>query len=110
LQNLLRASFRLTGSARLAAFHYEILEILETGAADVREISDSLRQNGSWAIIYPTADGVFTESVSEYYFRLLEQLGSSPSVGEVAARLGISEAETAEFLEFALQEGIVQIC
>lgn len=106
---LLQAALRKADSARLAAFHYEILEILEAGAADVRGISDELQRTGSWAIIYPTADGVCTESVSEAYYRLLEQLDGATSSGGVAGRLGIPAAEAAEFLEFAFMEGIVQL-
>jgi hypothetical protein len=105
-----QGAYRLADSTRLAAFHYEILEILETGAADVGIISTSLRQTGSWAIIYPTAAGVFTESVSEAYSRLLEMLDGSLTAGEAAGRLGIPAAEAVEFMEFAVTEGIVEIC
>jgi len=76
----------------------------------VRGFSDSLQQTGSWAVIYPTAEGVCTESVSEAYFRLLEQLDGATTAGNTAERLGISAAEAAEFLEFALREGIVELC
>jgi hypothetical protein len=82
---------------------------LDTGAADVRGISDHLQQSGSWAVIYPTADGVFTESVSEVYFRLLELLDGTNPVGLAVTRLGISTIEALPFLEFALQEGIVEL-
>jgi hypothetical protein len=109
-RQLLQAALCRADSARLAAFHYEILEILEAGAADVRGFSDSLQQTGSWAVIYPTAEGVCTESVSEAYFRLLEQLDGATTAGNTAERLGISAAEAAEFLEFALREGIVELC
>jgi len=109
-QKLLQAALRKEDSARLAAFHYEILEILDAGAADVRGISDKLQRSGSWAIIYPTVEGVCTESVSEAYFRLLEQLDGATPAGDTAARLGIPATEAAEFLEFALQEGIVKRC
>lgn len=103
-------TLRLAPTARLAAFHYEILEILEAGAADVRGFSDGLQRTGSWAIIYPTAEGVCTESVSEAYFRLLEQMDGTTTTGDAAAMLGLPQAEAAEFLEFALMEGIVARC
>jgi hypothetical protein len=109
-RQLLQTAFRLAGSARLAAFHYEILEILEAGAADVRGFSDNLQLSGSWAVIYPTAGGVCTESVSEVYFRLLEQLGEETPSGNTADRLGIPAAEAGAFLEFALVEGIIERC
>jgi hypothetical protein len=107
--DLLKQPLRLTAVARLASFHYEILEVLDTGAADVRGISDHLQQSGSWAVIYPTADGVFTESVSEVYFRLLELLDGTKPAGLAVTRLGIPTIEALPFLEFALQEGIVEL-
>lgn len=107
-KKLLELPLRLAPAARLAAFHYEILEILEAGVADVRGFSDCLQQTGSWAIIYPAVDGVCTESVGESYFRLLEQLDGTVPAGDAAARLGIPAAEAAEFLKFAFLEGIVE--
>lgn len=109
-RQLVQTAFRLADSVRLAAFHYEILEILDAGAADVRGLSDGLKQTSSWAVIYPTAEGVSTESVSELYFRLLEQLDGATPAGIAADRLGIPAAEASEFLEFALMEGIVERC
>jgi hypothetical protein len=107
---IVQTAYRLADSTRLAAFHYEILEILETGAADVAIICTSLRQTGSFAIIYPTVEGVCTESVSEAYFRLLEGLDGKETAGVAAGRLGIPTAEAVEFMEFAVTEGIMEIC
>lgn len=107
-KRILSLPLRRTPSTRLAAFHYEILEILEAGAADVRGFSDHLQQNGSWAVIYPTTEGVYTESICESYFRLLEQLDGATPAGELAAALHIPATEALSFLEFALQEGIVE--
>jgi hypothetical protein len=104
---LLDLPLRLASSARLAAFHYEILEILDSGAADVRGFSNHLQQIGSWAVIYPTREGVCTESVSEAYFKLLKLLDGTNPAGQAASRLGIPNGEALSFLEFALQEGIV---
>jgi radical SAM superfamily enzyme YgiQ (UPF0313 family) len=107
-KSFLDLQLRLAPTARLATFHYEILEILEAGVADVRGFCDSLQQTGSRAVIYPTTEGVCTESVSEEYFRLLEQLdGSNPALHTVT-RLGIPTEEALVFLEFAMQEGIVE--
>ncbi len=106
--DLLGIRLRLAPTARLVAFHYEILEILEAGVPDVRGFSDSLQQAGSWAVIYPTAQGVFTESLGEAYFRLLEGLDGATPAGDAAARLGIPITETRSFLEFALTEGILE--
>jgi len=106
-QQLLQTTLRLADSARLAAFRYEILEILEAGTADVRGFSDCLQPTGSWAVIYATAEGVCTESVGESYFRLLEGLDGTTPAGNVADRLGLPASEAGVFLEFALQEGIL---
>jgi hypothetical protein len=107
---LLQSPFRLAHSARLAAFHYEILEILDAGAADVRNFSESLQQTGSWAVIYPTSEGVFTESVSEAYYKLLEKLDGTAPFGTVADRCVIPTTEAMSFLKFAVSEGIVERC
>jgi hypothetical protein len=104
----LQTPLRRAGSARLASFHYEILEILDAGAADVCGFSDGLQQTGSWAVIYPTAEGVFTESISEAYYSLLKELDGSTPPANAAKRLGISTAEAVKFLEFALAEGIIE--
>jgi hypothetical protein len=107
-KSFLNLQLRLAPTARLATFHYEILEILEAGAADVRGFCNGLQQTGSWAVIYPTAEGVCTESVSEEYFRLLEQLDGSNPAQHTVTRLGIPTEEALAFLEFAMLEGIVE--
>ena len=107
--NLLEISCRLAPSTRLARFNYEILEILEAGAPDVRALVKYLRPSGSWAVIYPAQDGIRTESIDESYFRLLEQLDGEKTSGSIAAGLGIQAKEARLFLEFALLEGIILI-
>lgn len=104
---LLSLPLRRAPATRLAAFHYEILEILEAGAADVRHVSDQLQQTSSWAVIYPTTEGVCTESIDASYYHLLEQLDGSTPAGKLAAARAIPTTEALSFLEFALQEGIV---
>jgi hypothetical protein len=104
---LLEIPCRLAPSTRLAAFRYEILEILEAGAPDVRSFADHFPPGGSWAVIYPTASGVCTESIAEPYYRLLEQLDGHTPPGRIAARLGIPTDEALLFLQFAAAEGII---
>ncbi|QEM68020.1 radical SAM protein [Geobacter sp. FeAm09] len=104
---LLRAPLRLAGSVRLAEFHYEILEILDAGVPDIRRLADTLAPAGSCAAIYPSRDGVCTESLAEPYFRLLERLNGRDPAGRIAAGLGLEADEAARFLLFALAEGIV---
>lgn len=98
---------KLAASARLATFSYEILEILESGIADLRELAAAFSPSGSTAVIYPKNGQVLTESLFEAYFRLLEKLDGRKTAGEIAKELGIPPADSASFLEFALLEGIV---
>jgi len=94
-------------STRLAIFHYEILEVLEAGAPDLRTLATHLRPTGSWAVIYPGREGICTESIDEPYFRLLEQLDGQTPAGRIASRQGVSSEDARAFLEFAVAEGIV---
>ena len=104
---LLETPWRLAPATRLGAFQYEILDLLEAGAPDVRVFAEHSSPSGSWAIIYPGSEGICTESIDESYFRLLEQLdGRTPSV-RIAARLGIPLEDAVEFLQFAAAEGII---
>lgn len=94
-------------STRLAAFSYDILDLLESGEPDLPRLSGSLRPVGSFAAIYPCRGEVYTESLAEPYYRLLERLDGKSPAGETAARLGIPANEAREFLSFAAAEGIV---
>jgi len=97
----------LAGSAKLATFNYEILELLEAGHADLKALSVSLSPNGSHAVIYPKDGEIRTESIELPFYRLLEKLDGKKPAGKIAAELGISAADAAEFLKIALAEGIV---
>lgn len=105
--HLLDNPWQLAPSTRLAAFQYEILDILEAGAPEVRAFAEHFSASGSWAIIYPGSDGICTESIDESYFRLLEQLDGRTPSGRIAARLGTPVDEAMEFLRFAAGEGII---
>jgi hypothetical protein len=105
---LLHARLRRSSGTRLAPFHYEILEVLDTGAADPLAIARHLQPVGSWGIIYPTRDGVCTESVDEAYYRLVERLDGTVTPSEAATRLAIPPDDALEFLKFALREGIIE--
>ena len=104
---LLETPWRLAPATRLGSFQYEILDLLDAGAPDVRAFAEHSSPRGSWAIIYPGSEGICTESIDESYFRLLEQLdGRTPAV-RIAARLGIPLEDALEFLQFAAAEGII---
>lgn len=107
--DILQRPLATTRSTRLAAFSYDILDLLESGEPDLRRICGSLRPAGSFAAIYPCRGQVFTESLAESYYRLLERLDGKSPAGETAARLGIPAKEAREFLFFAAAEGIVEL-
>ncbi|CAH2030054.1 B12-binding domain-containing radical SAM protein [Trichlorobacter ammonificans] len=97
----------LAPSVSLTTFNYEILDLLESGEPDLPWIAKNLPRCGSWAAIYPAHGEVCTESLIEPYYRLLEQLDGHRSAGEIVASLGLDPDDTADFLTFALAEGIV---
>jgi radical SAM superfamily enzyme YgiQ (UPF0313 family) len=97
----------LAGSAGLATFNYEILELLEAGHADLKALAASLSPDGSYAVIYPKDGEILTESIDLPYYRLMEKLDARKTAGKIAAELGIPAEDAASFLEFALLEGIV---
>jgi radical SAM superfamily enzyme YgiQ (UPF0313 family) len=98
---------RLADSTRLVTFKNEILDILEACEPDLRKLNNLVAKTGSWAVIYPSPDGIRTESLIEPYFRLLENLNGKTNCGKIAERLDIPEDEAIDFLEFAILEGII---
>jgi hypothetical protein len=99
--------FAISPMARLARFNYEIFDILEAGDIDLREFTACFTPTGSWAAIYVRGNEVFTESLIEPYFMLLEQLDGQSTAGPLASALGIPPDEACSFLEFAAAEGII---
>ncbi len=108
LQQLLFADLPLSlaGSASLAIFNYEILEILEAGAPDLEEFVSYYSPDGSFAVIYPINGEIATESLIKPYYLLLELLDGKTPVGQLASRLDIPADEAASFLEFAVLQGV----
>lgn len=103
----LKLPLRRAESLTLLPFHYEILDILESGEPDLPWIAKHLKQSGSWVAIYPAHGEVCTESLIRPYYRLLEQSDGTQPSGQVAARLKIPADDALEFLQFALAEGMV---
>lgn len=104
---LMKSVLTKAESARLATFSYEILDLLESGEPDLPELYKSLDKTGSCAVIYPRDGEVFTESLAEPYYRLLEKLDGKATVSLCAKNLSIPLDEAVDFLEFAVGEGIV---
>lgn len=105
--DFLAVRFTVAPGARLARFNYEIVDILEAGEVELREFVDCFNRAGSCAVIYPRGGEVFTETLIEPYFRLLEQLDGRTPAEKPAAALKIPADEAASFLEFAAAEGII---
>lgn len=108
-QELLKVSGRVATSARLATFNFNIEDILDAGEPDLRSFTAHFTPTGSCAVIYPSAEGIRTESLPEPYFRMLEQLDGSVSFGKITAANKIPNHEAIEFVHFCIQEGIVVI-
>ena len=108
-EDVLALPLTLAPSARLARFHYEIFDLLESGEPDLEEFSDCFSPTGSWAVIYPRAGEVFTESIDERFHALLAGLGTGRPALEAAEAAGVEPAAAAAFLEFAAAEGIVTL-
>ncbi|WP_243374929.1 radical SAM protein [Geotalea sp. SG265] len=108
--DLLRQPLVLSSSAILARFNYEIIDILEAGEVNLREFAGCFKPCGSFAVIYPRGDDVFTESLIEPYYLLLQHLGSGKPAGDILPLPGLDAEEAISFLEFAAAEGIVTIC
>ena len=99
---------KLSPSAKLAVFNYEILDILEAGEPDLRSFCSCVNKSGSWALIYKGPDGgIYTESVIEPYYRMLKMMDGVTTCGEIARKAGVIWDDAREFVEFAIAEGIV---
>jgi len=104
--NLCATRFRLSPSARIVHFTYEIEELLDCGEPHIILMYENLAQSGSQAVIYLNDGSVCTESLAAPYISLLEQIrvgGDSISLSET----GLTSDEVNEFIDFALQEGII---
>ena len=107
--DVLRQPLMIAPSTRLAAFNYEILDLLDVGEPDLPYICGRLQASGSNAAIYPHSGEVATESLAKPYFQLLERLDGVSSAGTIAVELAIPLDEAREFLAFALAEGIIDL-
>jgi hypothetical protein len=103
----LASRLQLAPAARLATFSYSILELLEAESTDLRAMAAALQPTGSGAVIYPRGGEIRTEALHGIYIRLLEQLDGKKTAGAAAATLGLPADDAAEFLLFALAEGIL---
>jgi radical SAM superfamily enzyme YgiQ (UPF0313 family) len=104
--DLLEERFTLASSARLAQFNYEIFDLLQAGEIDLGSFVECFTPIGSYAVIYPRGDEVFTESLIEPHYNFLTLLDGAASGRQIAATLRIPAEEARSLLEFAIAEGI----
>jgi radical SAM superfamily enzyme YgiQ (UPF0313 family) len=104
---ILESALRRAPSLQMERFHYEILDIIEVGAPDIRWMSYHLEPVGSYAAIYPRGDAVCTQSFNVSFYNLLESLDGLRNAGELISILGIPAEDASKFLRFAMQEGFV---
>lgn len=104
---LFETCFSLAASVRLVKFNHEIMNLLDAGFVDIYSFASHLPRCGSWSIIYPTKNGVATESVGELYFRWLMELDGKTSVRTFCKKEGLGSRDMLEFVEFVAVEGIV---
>ena len=107
--DLLKSPLSLSPCAALARFSYEILDILEAGDLELPDFASRFKPAGSYAIIYPAAGEVCTESVSLAYFQLLQALDGKRPARAICGEIGLPAEEALAFLEFAVSEGVVTL-
>jgi radical SAM superfamily enzyme YgiQ (UPF0313 family) len=107
--DLLTRPLSLAPSATLAQFAYEILDLLEAGDIELPAFASCFKPAASYAVIYPAAGEVCTESISKPYFDLLQALDGKRPAKAICQALSLPSAEALEFLDFAASEGIVTL-
>ena len=105
--NILDCTLRRSDSLQLARFHYDILDVIEAGAPDIRWMTANFKPLGSNAAIYPLNNNISTQSFDDSYYTLLVSLNGHTSAGELAQKIGLTAQDATEFLLFAMEEGIV---
>ncbi len=99
--------FRLSATARVIHFSYDIDELLECGEPRLSLLYKHLAPTGSQAVVYVTTAGsIHTESLALPYATILEQLPDAFPL-QMTTATGLTVAEINEFLHFALSEGII---
>ncbi|MFH1026400.1 MAG: B12-binding domain-containing radical SAM protein, partial [Pseudomonadota bacterium] len=78
-----------------------------SGAPDIAWMHKHLSAAGSHAVIYPNNNFVCTESLDASFYSILENLDGKSKTGTGLHNLGLTIADTLDFLVFAQQEGII---
>jgi hypothetical protein len=105
--DLLDKPVTLAPSARLAAFNYDINDILNAGELDLKNFCRHFSPRRSFAVIYPFTGEVMTESLSETHFNLLFRLDGISTPRQIASTLNFPTEEAVDLLKFCAAEGII---
>lgn len=107
-QDICMVSYRLAASVHIITFKYDIEELLDCGEPRIAWMYESFHQSASQAVMYLRDRMVCTESLAAPYILLLEQIRTND--GKITlSEAGISIDEASKFIEFSLQEGILEI-
>jgi len=104
---ILKTCFKVADSTRMVKFNNEILDLLNAGSVDILHFSSHHSRRGSWGVIYPTADGVATESFDDTYIHLLKSVDGKTPLSDILKKQTLPAADAIEFMEFAIAEGII---
>jgi radical SAM superfamily enzyme YgiQ (UPF0313 family) len=105
--NLLDEPLILSASARLARFNYDISDLLDAGEIDLKYFTGHFMPRGSFAVIYPKGNEVFSESLDEAFFNLLGSLDGVSTPRRIASTLHIPLAKAGTLLKYFAAEGII---
>lgn len=100
-------AYKLAPSVQIINFKYDIDELLECGEPQIAWMYNNLRQSGSQTVMYLRNGVVCSESLASPYILLLEQFADLKDYKTFSSVNGLSFYDNKEFLEFALQEGIL---
>ena len=98
--------FKLSPSAKIVHFSYDIEQILDCGEPQILWMHEHLPQVGSQAVLYNHDGQICTESLAAPYISILEHIRDG-SAKDSLFETSLTEEEIDQFIEFALQEGII---
>ena len=104
--NLSATSFKLSPSAKIVHFNYDIEQVLDYGEPQIIWMYEHLQQVGSQAVLYNHFGQICTESLAAPYISILEHIRDR-SAKDSVFETSLNEIEINQFIEFALQEGII---
>ena len=98
--------FKLSPSVKIVHFTYDIEQVLDCGEPQILWMHEHLQQVGSQAVLYTHDGQICTESLAAPYIGILEHIRDG-SAKDTLFETSLDEGEINQFIEFALQEGII---